>query len=465
MCGVVGVYGHDNAAQIAFQIMRTLQNRGQDSYGVKVSHNRKIRGPNPQPGLLKKEFEDQISGLEGKIALAHLRYSTAGNHNPEDNQPIAYDKMAIAHNGNLTNALELRARLKGEGRTFKTPGSDTEVILQLAAISKEKDIEDKFIDAFSQVKGAYSIVAIWDDTMIIAKDPHGYRPLAIGRWANGTYLAASECQALERNGAKEIQEVEPGELIAIDSDGYKTRKFGAQVVQQKCLIELIYFANPAGQIFGLKRGITWIREEHGRLLARGEQELSADIVIPVPDSGMQAAIGYAAESGIPYRMGLLRSHSAGRTFTLSTNEQRAQAVSDKLISVRDVLEGQRVIVVDDSIIRGTSSKEYIKRIRNAGAVEVHLRIASPPFISPCYYGIDTPTKTELAAAQMSVEEIRSSIGADSLRYLSIEDLHRPIYELEGQTETKSSCDACFTGNYADNLVDNLAPSRLPIVRG
>ncbi|MBS3139588.1 amidophosphoribosyltransferase [Candidatus Woesearchaeota archaeon] len=459
MCGVVGVYGPSKAAQLAFDMMQALQHRGQESYGLKVSHRGKIRGPNPQPGLLSPEFFNRISGLEGRLAIAHLRYSTAGGHNPEDDQPIAYDDLAIAHNGNITNAAELRAGLKAVGRTFVTPGSDTEPILQLAATSQQKAIEDKFIEALGYVQGAYSITAIWKDTLIIARDPHGYRPLAIGQLGNEFYAAASETQALERIRATKIREVERGELITINARGYRSRKFSSIVPDQKCLMELIYFAKPSGPIFGLKKGITWIREEHGRLLASSEKDFNAEVVVPVPDSGVQAAIGYAAQSGIPYRMGLIRSHSAGRTFILPHPELRTRAVSQKLAPVKDVLEEKIVVLIDDSIVRGTTAQQIVAMVRRAGAKEVHLRIASPPITNPCYYGIDTPTKEELIASNKTVDEVRAFLKADSLRYLSLEDLHKPINDLE-QLAGRNSCDACFTGEYANNI----PVGRLPIIR-
>ncbi len=463
MCGVVGIYGQEHAAQIAYQVLWALQHRGQDSFGINTSVKGKIKGPAPQLGVLTQDFYNQISGLEGLIALGHVRYATAGLRDSsemlKDSQPIVYHDRAIVHNGNVTNAEALRKELADRGSTFITPGSDTEVILQLFSTANDKTIEGKVMASLPLVKGAYSLVAVWDDTLIAARDPYGFRPLAIGRWGNNTYLIASETQALKLNNAEEVREINRGEVIFIDAKrGLRSLQLPTQPKDWKCIFELVYFAHPASNIFGLSQDAYWYRNQHGRNLALEEMASgslpAADVVISLPDSGTPAAIGYAQASGLPFDFGLIRSHAAGRTFTLSRQGLRAHAVSQKLMPVRSVVAGKKIIVVDDSLVRGTTAKKVIRLVRDAGANEVHLRIASPPTVNPCYYGIDTPTHQELIAANQGINQICSFIGAESLKYLSLNGLHQPLGEIA------DSCDACFTGNYTNDII----ASRLPIIK-
>jgi amidophosphoribosyltransferase len=446
MCGEVGVYGHERAAEIAFQINWLHQNRGQDSFGVKVWNKDRVEGPgNREEQPTEKYYRKQIKGLEGRIAIAHVRYATSGTQSIKNSQPLSYNDMAIAHNGNLTNAESIRKDLESQGRTFISEGSDTEVILQLIKSSEESTIENKVIDALKKVEGAYSFVFMAENKLIAVKDKWGYRPLSMGKFGDA-YVVASERQALARNSVTNIKELNPGEMVVIDKTGVNSYDFGKASKLQQCVFELVYFANPCGAIFGMKMDGAEFRYQNGIRLAR-EHPVEADVVIPVSDSGNHAAQGYAKESGIEYREGLLRSHSAGKTFTLCNQELRAKAVQQKHTAIKSVVNGNRIVVVDDSLVRGTTAKKIGRMLKNAGASEIHMRIASPPVKFPCHYGIATPTKEELIAANMVKKEISEEIEVDSLEYLSKDGMLNPLENAD------DFCKACFDGSYAENLGD------------
>jgi amidophosphoribosyltransferase len=453
MCGIAGVFGHDNAAEIVYNILWRLQHRGQEAAGIATTNNRHVHS-RVKPGTLSQAFyaRKTLDSLVGSMGIGHLRYSTSGDkhqedrdESPQDGQPICYHDRAIAHNGNLTNGKSLRERLISEGRTFVTQGSDTEVIMQLASASQEKTVQDKFIDALQQVEGAYSITVMWENQLVVARDPYGYRPLAVGR-LNGATIVGSEMYSLEAIGATECREVNEGELLIINDDGISSYEIAQVQQKQRCVFELVYFGLPAGRIFGLDMDGWEIRKEHGRILARSDSN-PLDVIIPAPDSGMAAALGYAAERGIPYDMGFLRSHAAGRTFIEPEQALRERAVVKKLMPVRSVIEGQRVGIVDDSIVRSTTSRKMVELLRQYGAAEVHMRVSSPPTKWPCFYGMDTPRRSQLIASEKNVEDIRKAIGADSLQYLNMEGLLKPL------TNKNDYCHACFSGQYADNLAD------------
>ncbi|MGH9724538.1 MAG: amidophosphoribosyltransferase, partial [Candidatus Acidiferrales bacterium] len=361
-------------------------------------------------------------------------------------QPVVIDcnkgKLALGHNGNLTNALELRRRLEHRGSIFQTT-SDTEVVVHLIARSTARNLSGAIADALNQVEGAYSIVLLTRDELYAIRDPRGFRPLCLGR-LDGAWVAASETCAFDLIDAEYVREVEPGEMVRITRSGVESIRFVPEKPHQYCVFEHVYFARPDSLVFG--RPVNLSRERLGRLLAR-EHRVDADLVVPVPDSGVPAAIGYAAESGIPFRMGLIRNHYIGRTFIEPSQAIRDFGVKLKLNPVRRLLEGQRVVLVDDSIVRGTTSRKIVRLVRDAGATEVHVRISCPPTISPCYYGVDTPRREELIAANHSVEEIRRFLGADSLGYLPLDSLREAVEDTEGKF-----CTACYTGNYPTELV-------------
>jgi amidophosphoribosyltransferase len=390
-----------------------------------------------------------IRRLEGYAAIGHNRYSTTGSSLLKNAQPFSVDyaggAVALGHNGNLVNAQELRRRLESEGRIFQS-SSDTEVILHLIAMSKAERLVDRVVEALHEVKGAYSLVFLSEHQMIAARDPRGFRPLVLGRLREGNgdetrgWVVTSETCALDLMDAKYVREIEPGEVVEFGPEGMKTYRPFAAAPTSRCIFEYIYFARPDSKVYG--RNVYQVRKELGRRLAR-EHAVEADIVIPVPDSGVPAAVGYSEESGIPFEMGLIRNHYVGRTFIEPQDSIRHFGVRVKLNAQREVLEGKRVVVVDDSIVRGTTSRKIVAMLRNAGAREVHMRISSPPTTGPCFYGVDTPTHKELIASSHSTEEIREFIGADSLGYLSEEGMYG---FLRGEMP-KGFCDACFTGRY------------------
>ena len=451
-CGVMGIHGHPEAANMVYLGLYALQHRGQESAGI-VSSNGKVLISHRQMGLVADIFKEEIiKRLEGNLAIGHNRYSTTGQSHLKNVQPFvveyAQGPIAIAHNGNLVNAQILRDELEASGSIFQST-SDTEVIIHLIATSKEKTLMGRIVEALSRVKGAYSLLFLTPDRMIAARDPMGFRPLVTGRFKpgknRGAYVVASETCALDLIEADYVREVEPGEILTFGPDGMESLKPFPPVPHAKCIFEYIYFSRPDSNLYG--RNVYKVRKELGRQLAR-ENPLAADLVTPVPDSGVPAAIGYAEESGLPLEFGLIRNHYVGRTFIEPQQSIRHFGVKIKLNAQREVLEGKRVVVVDDSIVRGTTSRKIIRMLRDVGAKEVHMRISSPPTVSPCYYGIDTPTRKELIASSHSVEEIRKFIGADSLAYLSREGMYG---FLNGQTQ--GFCDACFSGNYPIHFDD------------
>ena len=454
-CGVVAIYAHPEAEKLAYLGLHALQHRGQESAGIVTSDGMSLH-IHKAMGLVADIFtEKRLSTLRGTLAIGHTRYSTTGDSALLNAQPILVQSnkgmVALAHNGNLTNAGEIRARMEAQGSIFQT-SSDTEVIVHLIAQSREHTLPEAIADALRRVEGAFSLVMISPDRIFAARDPRGFRPLAMGRIpAQGdrhqdTIVFASETCAFDLIGATYEREVKPGELIIVGPEGIKSRSYSPAMSQSSCIFEHVYFSRPDSRVFG--RPVQESREQLGRQLAI-EAPADADLIVPVPDSGVTAAMGYAAESGIPLRFGLIRNHYVGRTFIEPQQSVRDFGVKLKLNPVRSLLEGKRVVLIDDSIVRGTTSKKIVRMVRGAGAKEVHLRISCPPTISPCFYGVDTPRKKELIAANNTVEEIRKYIGADSLAYLSLDGLKKACRDGEKTTY----CTACYTGRYPTNLLD------------
>ena len=451
-CGVVGVYDHPEAANLVYLALYALQHRGQESAGI-VSSDGEGLTAHRQLGLVADVFSEEIiKRLKGSLAIGHNRYSTTGENHLKNAQPIvveyAQGPMAVAHNGNLVNAQILREELEAYGSIFQST-SDTEVVIHLIAISKEKDLTGRIVEALSRVRGAYSLVFLTLDRMIAARDPMGFRPLVIGRLKSGrsgnSYVVVSETCALDLIEADYVREVEPGEIVIFGPQGMESLKPFAPANHAKCIFEYIYFSRPDSNLYG--RNVYLVRKAFGRQLAR-ENPVEADLVTPVPDSGVPAAIGYAEEARLPLEFGLIRNHYVGRTFIEPQQSIRHFGVKIKLNALREVLQGKRVVVVDDSIVRGTTSRKIIRMLRDAGAKEVHMRISSPPTTGSCYYGIDTPTRRELIASSHSVEEIREYIDADTLAYLSLEGMYAGF---NGKNE--GFCDACFSGNYPVHFED------------
>lgn len=454
-CGVVAIYAHPEAEKLAYLGLHALQHRGQESAGIVTSDGMTLH-VHKAMGLVADIFGgDVLDQLRGSLAIGHTRYSTAGDSALLNAQPIMVQSnkgmMALAHNGNLVNAAEIRARLESQGSIFQT-NSDTEVIVHLIALSKEQTLPEAMADALRRVEGAFSLVMISPDRVFAARDPRGFRPLAMGRIPalagekQDTIVFASETCAFDLIGATFERDVRPGELIVIGPEGMTSRFYSPSQEQSSCIFEQVYFSRPDSLVFG--RAVQQSREELGRQLAR-EAPAEADIVVPVPDSGVTAAMGYAAESGIPFRFGLIRNHYVGRTFIEPRQTVRDFGVKLKLNPVRSLLEGKRVVLIDDSIVRGTTSRKIVRMVRGAGAKEVHLRISCPPTISPCFYGVDTPSKKELIAANKSIDEIRNFVGADSLAYLSLDGLRKAC----GDGEKTTYCTACYTGVYPTNWVE------------
>jgi amidophosphoribosyltransferase len=456
-CGVVAVYGHPEAAKLTYLGLHALQHRGQESAGIASSNGGRLaleRGM----GLVGDIFTAAVlKRLPGDLAIGHTRYSTAGDSLLINAQPLRVEcnkgSVAIAHNGNLVNAREVRARLEAEGSIFQT-NSDTEVILHLVARSREKTLPDAIADALRRIEGAFSLVILTPKAVFAVRDPRGFRPLSMGRipagpgmQENDSIVFASETTALDLIGADYERDVRPGELIVLsrEREGLESHFYAPSMRSSSCIFEHVYFARPDSVVFG--RQVNESREAMGRQLAR-EAPVDADIVVAVPDSGVPAAVGFSSESGIPFRVGLVRSHYVGRTFIEPEQGLRDFGVKLKLNPVRGIVQGKRVILIDDSIVRGTTSKKIVRMMRNAGAREIHMRISCPPTISPCYYGVDTPQKAQLIAANKSVQEIRDFIGADSLAYLSLDGLLKAC----GQGVYTSYCCGCYTGQYPTNFV-------------
>lgn len=459
-CGVVAIFAHPEAEKLAYLGLHALQHRGQESAGIVTSDGLTSR-VHKAMGLVADIFtEEVLSKIRGTLAIGHTRYSTAGDSALLNAQPILVQSnkgsIAVAHNGNLINATEVRGRLERQGSIFQT-NSDTEVIVHLIALSKEQTLPEAVADALRQVEGAFSLVMMSNDRVFAVRDPRGFRPLAMGRIAatdspksggqkHDTIVFASETCAFDLIGADYVRDVKPGELIVVGPEGISSHFYSPAAPQSSCIFEHVYFSRPDSIVFG--RAVQTSREELGRQLAR-ETGVEADLVVPVPDSGVTAAVGYASESGIPFRFALIRNHYVGRTFIEPSQSVRDFGVKLKLNPVRSLLQGKRVVLIDDSIVRGTTSRKIVRMIRSAGAKEVHMRISCPPTISPCYYGVDTPSKKQLIAANKSVSEIRDYIGADSLAYLSLEGLKKAC----GEGEKISYCSACYTGNYPTDIID------------
>jgi len=452
---VVAIYQHPEAETLAYLGLHALQHRGQESAGIVTSDGMSLH-IHKSMGLVADIFtEKKLSKIRGHLAIGHTRYSTTGDSALLNAQPIMVQSnkgmIALAHNGNLTNAGEIRARMEAQGSIFQT-SSDTEVIVHLIAQSREQTLPDAIAEALCKVEGAFSLVMISPDRIFAIRDPRGFRPLAMGRIpAQGertqdTIVFASETCAFDLIGAVYEREVKPGELVIVGPEGVSPHFYAPALPQSSCIFEHVYFSRPDSRVFG--RAVQDSRENLGRQLAI-EAPADADLVVPVPDSGVTAAMGYAAESGIPLRFGLIRNHYVGRTFIEPQQTVRDFGVKLKLNPVRSLLEGKRVILIDDSIVRGTTSRKIVRMVRGAGAKEVHMRISCPPTISPCFYGVDTPRKKELIAANNTVEQIRQYIGADSLAYLSLEGLKKAC----GEGMKTTYCTACYTGKYPTNLVD------------
>jgi len=443
-CAVVGIFGHEEASKLAYFSLHALQHRGQEAAGISSADGLKVHTIKDR-GLVMKVFnEENLTTLKGSAAIGHTRYSTAGDDSILDAQPVfaRYDlgEMAIVHNGNLTNAEEVRNRLIKRGAIFQT-FMDTENLIHLIAKSEKDKLLDRIIDAVQKIEGAFSLVFLSRTKMFAMRDRHGFRPLSLGRLPNGGYIVASETCAFDLVGATFIRDVEPGELIIFEEGKAPKSIQIFEPTPKHCIFEYVYFARPDSSVFG--QSVYETRKNMGKELAKIEP-VEADLVIPVPDGGVPSAIGYSQESDIPYEMGIMRNHYIGRTFIEPTQEMRDLKVKMKLSPMTDIIKGKRVIVVDDSIVRGTTSKRIIRMLKEAGAKEVHMRISSPPTTDPCYYGVDTPDKDKLIAANMSTQEICDFIEADSLAYLDEVSLLRSV---NSTVDEEKYCTACFTGKY------------------
>src|SRR5215471_7842412 len=451
----MAVHNHREASTMAYLGLHQLQHRGQESAGVVSSNGERLFVHKAMGQVADIFTEEVLNHLPGNIAIGHTRYSTAGDSAMLNAQPIMVDcnkgMIAIAHNGNLVNANEIRHRLETQGSIFQTT-SDTEVIVHLIAQSKEQTLPEAVCDALRRIEGAFSLVMMTRDRVFAIRDPRGFRPLSMGRIPNAagegrdTIVFASETCAFDLIGAVYERDVKPGEMVVVGPEGTYSRFFASEMKQSACIFEHVYFSRPDSVVFG--RSVQASREAMGRQLAK-ESPVEADLVVPVPDSGVAAALGYSSESLLPFRFGLIRNHYIGRTFIEPEQRVRDFGVKLKLNPIRSLLTGKRVILVDDSIVRGPTSRKIVRMVRDAGAKEVHVRISCPPAISPCYYGVDTPSKGQLIASNKSVEEIREYIGADSLAYLSLEGLRKAA----GEGEQRIYCTGCYTGKYPTNLVD------------
>lgn len=452
-CGVFGVWGHHDAARLSYFGLHSLQHRGQEGAGIVANQAGKLKG-HRNVGLIAEVFKDEadLQRLEGHAAIGHVRYGTAGSDGINNIQPFLFkfydEEMALAHNGNLINAKSLRFELEREGAIFHS-NSDTEVLMHLIRRSKEATFLDKLKESLNTVKGGFAYLILTPEALIGALDPNGFRPLSIGQMQNGAYILASETCAIDVVGAKFVRQVMPGEIVIIDDSGYRIETYTDETTMSICSMEYIYFARPDSDIAGVN--VHTARKNMGRRLAE-EAPIEADIVIGVPNSSLSAASGYAEMSGIPYEMGLVKNQYIARTFIQPTQELREQGVRMKLSAVRGVVAGKKVVMVDDSIVRGTTSRRIVKLLKEAGAAEVHVRIASPPLRYPCFYGIDIQTRQELIAANHSVSEIETLIGADSLAYLSQDGLIDSI-GLNYDAPYTGLCMAYFNGDFPTSLYD------------
>ncbi|MCD8139690.1 MAG: amidophosphoribosyltransferase [Planctomycetaceae bacterium] len=441
-CGVFGVFGYPNASQIIYDGLFAQQHRGQEAAGIATSNNGKIRCTKGLGLLVQAVSSDRAAALHGDMGIGHVRYSTTGGGTRSQNvQPLIGDcvdgRWAVAHNGNIVNAHELRSIYKERGALFQT-GTDSEMLLHLLADPTYRNDSRRVAKACEALKGAYSFVIMSGERLYAVRDPHGFKPLVMGRLGKGWVFASETC-ALTQVGATYEREIEPGELVSVDAGGMSSTRLNREGAGlSHCVFEIVYFARPDSRVFG--HNVHEARVQYGATLA-DEHPVDADIVVAVPGSGNSAALGYARRSGIPYEMGFIRNHYVGRTFIMPGQDERASQVDKKLAAMPETVRGKRVVVVDDSIVRGTTMRRRVKALRAAGAKEVHLRIACPPVMHPCYYGIDFPTKKELLASDMSIEEIRQFMDADSIGYLSTEGLLGPFQN------KRSYCIACFSGSY------------------
>lgn len=454
MCGLFGIYNHKDAVNLTYFGLYSLQHRGQESAGIVVSNGEKV-SYHKEMGLVSSALESRkLKKLLGNIAIGHVRYSTTGSSVIQNAQPfIANFKkgvIAIAHNGNLTNTLELKDKLEEEGSIFQT-SVDSEIIVHLLTKSKKETFEEKLADALLQVKGSYCVILLTENKIIAVRDPEGFKPLCLGK-IGGSYTLASETCAFDITGAKFIREIEPGEMVVIDNDGLKSTKPFLKQKNAFCIFELVYFARPDSNIYNSNVYMT--RKALGRGLAK-EHPVKADIVIAIPDSGNYAALGYSQESGIPLELGIIRNHYVGRTFIQPTQSMRDVGVKLKLNPVVEVIKGKRIVVVEDSIVRGTTSRIRVKALREAGAKEIHLRVSCPPIKFPCHYGIDFPSKEELVAYKHSVADIAKELNVDSLGYLSLEGLVGAM-----SAGGENFCTACFSGKYPEQIADGSSKYKL-----
>jgi len=441
-CGVCGIFGHEDAAKLTYFGLYALQHRGQESAGIVASDGRNVQ-IHKNMGLVPEVFsEETLQRLSGHLAIGHVRYSTTGESNIVNTQPFMVNfqgtPLAVAHNGNLVNSISLRHDLERKGSIFQTT-MDSEIVLHLLARFLEHGLAKAIKESFACIKGAYSLLLMNRDTMIAVRDPNGFRPLCLGKLENGAYIVASETCAFDLVQAEYVRDIEPGEVVIIDRDGIESVFPWPPRRKSYCIFEQVYFARPDSDIFGIN--VYGARKRMGEILAR-EAKIDGDLIMPFPDSGNYAAIGYSQASGIPLEMGMIRNHYIGRTFIQPTQSMRDFAVRVKLNPVRSLLKGKRVIIVEDSIIRGTTGRSRVLSLRNAGAREVHMLVSCPPTCNPCYYGIDFPSNTELIAGQKSVEGIREYLGLDSLTYLSLDGL----VEATGLAR-ESFCLACYNGEY------------------
>lgn len=442
MCGIIGIYNHPEASTLAYLGLYALQHRGQESAGIVTSDAGQF-AVHRAMGLVADIFDEAVlQQLKGNLAIGHVRYSTHGASTLNNCQPFtvnyARGSLAVSHNGNIVNADSIRKKLEADGAIFQS-NMDTEVIVHMLAKSKKPTGLKRLAEVLSQLEGAFSLLFLTETRLIAARDPHGFRPLVLGKMGDA-HVVASETCAFDLIGAKFVREIEPGEIVEIDERGVNSHRFDPAAKKRQCIFEYVYFARPDSQVFG--RDVYEMRKGFGKMLAQ-QGRVDADVVVPVPDSGVPAAIGFAQESGLPFELGLIRNHYVGRTFIEPEQNIRHFGVKVKLNPVHTTLKGKRVILVDDSIVRGTTSRKIIKMVREAGAKEVHVRISSPPTQWPCFYGIDTPSREELISSHKSVEDIRQFIQADSLAYLSLDGLY--WFDTAKQ---EGFCDACFTGKYA-----------------
>lgn len=454
-CGVFGIFGHKDAATLTALGLHAIQHRGQESAGI-VTYDGEHFNSHKGLGLVGKVFKkpEVMERLKGDIAIGHNRYSTTGEPSIRNVQPLyadlSFGGFALAHNGNITNAHTLREELVNRGSLFQCT-SDTEVIIHLMAVSIQKSPVDRLIDALKSVKGAYSLVACCDSKLIGVRDPNGFRPLVLGKLGS-SYIMTSETCALDIIGAEYVRDIEPGEMVIIDEKGIISQKPFSNSKSSFCIFEYIYFARPDSMIDG--KSVYEMRKLVGAELAKESPVENADIVVPVPDSGVPAAIGYAQASNIDFELGIIRNHYVGRTFIEPTDGIRHLGVKMKHNANKKYIEGKSVILVDDSIVRGTTSRKIVEMVREAGAKEVHMRISSPPTKHSCFYGIDTPSEDKLMASKYSVEEIRQHIGADSLAYISLDGMYNAVGNADRNNEAPQYCDACFTGEYPVDLIDH-----------